>query len=78
MFRGVSWLKGSAFLIFLAAIILFATVLVARFSHARLTSYFLITVLAGLCFAIALHARYLNPLAQGQSENGQHSRYYWA
>ncbi len=55
----VSWLKGSAFLIFLAAIVLFATVLVARFSHARLTSYFLIAVLGGLCFAIALHARYL-------------------
>ena len=55
----VSWLKGSAFLIFLAAIVLFATVLVARFSHARLTSYFLITALGGLCFAIALHARYL-------------------
>ncbi|MGA3198836.1 MAG: PAS domain S-box protein [Halobacteriota archaeon] len=54
-----SWLKGSAFLIFLAAIVLFATVLVARFSHARLTSYFLISVLGGLCFAIALHARYL-------------------
>jgi PAS domain S-box-containing protein len=54
-----SWLKGSAFLIFLAAVILFATVLVARFSHPRLTSYFLISVLGGLCFAIALHARYL-------------------
>jgi PAS domain S-box-containing protein len=55
----VNWLKGSAFLIFLAAIILFATVLLARFSHARLTSYFVITALGGLCFAIALHARYL-------------------
>ena len=55
----VGWLKGSAFLIFLAAIVLFATVLVARFSHARLTSYFLVTAMGGLCFAIVLHARYL-------------------
>jgi PAS domain S-box-containing protein len=54
-----SWLKGSAFLIFLAAIILFATVLVARSNHTQLTSYFLITVLVALCCAIALLARFL-------------------
>lgn len=54
-----NWLKGSAFLIFLAAAILFATVLVARSNHAQLTSYFLITVLVALCCAIALLARFL-------------------
>ena len=46
-----SWLKGSAFLVFLAAVILFATVLVARSNHAQLTSYFLITVLFALYHA---------------------------
>ena len=54
-----SWLKGSAFLTFLAAIILFATVLVARLSHAPLASYFLMAASGGLFFAIALLARYL-------------------
>jgi PAS domain S-box-containing protein len=54
-----NWLKGSAFLVFLAALILFATVLVARSNHAPLTSYFLITVLVALCSAIGLLARFL-------------------
>ena len=54
-----NWLRTCAFLILLAAVVLFATVLVARSSHATLTSYFLAIVLAFLCIAIALHARFL-------------------
>jgi len=54
-----SWLKGSAFLIFLAAVILFVTGLAARFNYAQLTSYFFVVVLAALGFALFLVIRYL-------------------
>ena len=54
-----NWLRTSAFLIFLAAVILFATIFAAKFYRLPLTSYFLVAVLAALSFAIALHARFL-------------------
>ena len=54
-----NWLRTSAFLIFLAAVILFGTIFAAKFYHLPLTSYFLAAVLAALSFAIALHARFL-------------------
>ncbi len=55
----VSWLRGTAFVILLASVILFATILVARSDHAALKSYFLAIVLAVLGIAIALLARFL-------------------
>ena len=54
-----NWLKGSAFLILLAAVILFVTGLAARFNYAQLTSYFFVVVLAALGFALFLVIRYL-------------------
>jgi PAS domain S-box-containing protein len=54
-----NWLRTSAFLILLAAVILFGTILAARFYHLPLTSYFLAAVLVALSLAIALHARFL-------------------
>jgi len=54
-----NWLRTSAFLIFLAAVILFGTIFTAKFYRLPLTSYFLAAVLAALSFAIALHTRFL-------------------
>lgn len=54
-----NWLTTSAFLILLAAVILFGTIFAARLYHLPLTSYFLAAVLVALSFAIALHARFL-------------------
>jgi len=54
-----NWLRTSAFLIFLAAVILFGTIFAAKFYRLPLTSYFLAAVLAALSFAIALHTRFL-------------------
>src|SRR6267154_3966885 len=54
-----SWLRLSAFLILLAAIILFAAVFAAKLYHMPLPSFFLSIVLISLVSAIVLHARYL-------------------
>jgi len=53
-----NWLTICAFLVFFAALVLFATVLLARHNHARPVSWFLIAVLGGLSFAVFLLVRY--------------------
>ena len=54
-----NWLRTSAFLILLAAVILFGTIFAAKFYRLPLSSYFLAAVLVALSCAIALHARFL-------------------
>jgi PAS domain S-box-containing protein len=56
---GKSWLRLSAFLILLAAIVLFAAVFAAKLYRISLPSFFLSIVLISLISAIVLHARYL-------------------
>ena len=52
------WLTICAFLVLFAAVVLFATVLFARYNHVQPMSWFLIAVLGGLSFAVFLLVRY--------------------